>query len=95
LGLADSLKALGIVSAFDRQNADFSGMLKPEIDQLFISEVVHKAFVAIDEQGTEVLLSLIYVLQTPAHTYNSHCTPFLSYSEFKCMQEKTTKTLFF
>jgi serpin B len=48
--LNDTLADMGMPIAFT-ENADFSGMTgKPE---LFISDVVHKAFVAVDEAGTE------------------------------------------
>lgn len=48
--LREALSALGMPLAFS-PGADFSGMTgSPE---LFISEVVHKAFVAVDEAGTE------------------------------------------
>ncbi len=50
-GLADQLKALGMTDAFEPDLADFSGMF--ERDDLYISAVVHKAFVAVDEKGTE------------------------------------------
>ena len=50
-GLADQLAALGMPDAFDPGKADFSGMT--ERDDLYISAVVHKAFVAVDEKGTE------------------------------------------
>jgi serpin B len=50
-GLADQLKALGMSDPFDPDKADFSGMT--ERNDLYISAVVHKAFVAVDEKGTE------------------------------------------
>ncbi len=48
--LRDTLSAMGMPVAFS-MSADFSGMtVNPE---LFIAEVVHKAFVSVDEAGTE------------------------------------------
>ena len=46
--LNDTLKAMGMEIAFD-SGADFSGMGP----SLFISEVQHKAFVEVNEEGTE------------------------------------------
>ncbi len=48
--LEKSLKALGMISAFSRE-ADFSGMT--ERRELFISEVLHRAYVEVNEEGTE------------------------------------------
>ena len=49
--LKDALSAMGMQNAFCPYNADFSGMTgNPE---LFISDVVHTAFVAVDEADTE------------------------------------------
>lgn len=48
--LKKSLAALGMAQAFT-EAADFSGMTGNR--DLFISEVVHKAFVSVDEAGTE------------------------------------------
>jgi serine protease inhibitor len=50
-GLADHLEALGVPDAFDPDKADFSRM--SDQSDLFISAVLHKAFVAVDEKGTE------------------------------------------
>jgi len=42
---------MGMPAAFDPSTADFSGITG--IEELFISAVVHKAFVSVDEAGTE------------------------------------------
>jgi serine protease inhibitor len=50
--LNNSLKALGMKIAFNPDQADFTNMYKgPE--SLFISQVKHKTFVQVDEEGTE------------------------------------------
>ena len=49
--LDDQLKAMGMVRAFDAQRADFSGMTTR--GKLHISAVVHKAFIDLNEEGTE------------------------------------------
>jgi len=49
--LNDPLKAMGMGVAFVRGKADFSGMRDQK--DLYISEVRHKAFVEVNEEGTE------------------------------------------
>lgn len=51
INLSDSLRVMGMRDAFDTERADFTGM--SEIRDLSISDVLHKAFVALDEEGTE------------------------------------------
>lgn len=49
--LKEALSALGMPSAFDPERADLSGMTGTA--ELFISSVIHQAFVAVNEEGTE------------------------------------------
>jgi serine protease inhibitor len=49
--LADYLKKMGMPDAFRLPLADFSGITGQK--DLYISNVIHKAFVVVDEEGTE------------------------------------------
>ncbi len=51
--LSPVLAAMGMPLAFDATRADFSGITGRGKERLVISDVFHKAFVAIDEKGTE------------------------------------------
>lgn len=62
--LSAQLGELGMRDAFDPDRADFSGMTG--MRDLFISEVIHKAFVAVDEEGTEAAAATAVVLRASA-----------------------------
>ncbi len=49
--LNDYLSAMGLSIAFDPNTADFYNMYKAS-DELYISEVKHKSYVEVDEEGT-------------------------------------------
>ncbi|XP_066124611.1 serpin B6-like isoform X2 [Saccopteryx bilineata] len=49
--MEDVLRALGMTDAFEQNRADFSGMSSR--GGLFLSKVLHKAFVEVNEEGTE------------------------------------------
>ena len=61
--LVDALTAMGMPDAFTGA-ADFSGMTGNR--DLFIAEVVHKAFVSVDEAGTEAAAATAVVMEKMA-----------------------------
>jgi serine protease inhibitor len=62
--LSTALTALGMQSAFDPGAADFSGMTTRE--ELYISKVVHEAYITVDEEGTEAAAATAVIARVSA-----------------------------
>jgi serpin B len=62
--MKDTLIALGMPTAFNEDLADFSGMTAEE--KLFISSVIHQAYVRVDEEGTEAAAATAVIIGTTA-----------------------------
>ncbi len=64
--MAETLSSLGMPTAFKTDgSADFSGITEEE--ELFISQVIHQAYVKVDEKGTEAAAATAVVMgQTSA-----------------------------
>ena len=59
------LISMGLELPFDRYGANFTGMTKEDIpkeEELFVDFVAHKAFVSVDEMGTEAAASTVVFL---------------------------------
>ena len=73
--LGETLKSMGMPDAFDSAASDFSSMdgrscLAGDPECLYIREVVHKAFVSVDEAGTEAAAATGVVMQTESAPQN-------------------------
>jgi serpin B len=78
--LAGVLKAMGMTDAFSDTRADFSGMAK--LSGLTIANVIHKAFVEVNEEGTEaaaatgVIVGITSIYEPPPPVYFTADHPF-------------------
>jgi serpin B len=62
-GLGDTLQAMGMTDAFDPDLADFTGMIDGEPPgPLSIGDVLHKAFISLDEEGTEATAATVVIM---------------------------------
>ena len=66
--LAKTLERMGMPNAFDNRASDFSGMdgnscFAGDVPCLFIRDVIHQAFVSVDEQGTEAAAATAVMMQ--------------------------------
>ncbi|MDX1665299.1 MAG: serpin family protein [Candidatus Promineifilaceae bacterium] len=62
--LNEVLEEMGMADPFKPELADFSGMSAKNEPGLYISAVIHKAFVAVDEEGTEAAAATAVVMGT-------------------------------
>jgi serpin B len=62
--LIGAMSALGMTDAFDPTLADFSGMDGQQ--DLYIGAIIHKAYVSVDEKGTEAAAATAVVMETTA-----------------------------
>ena len=88
--VAAALKALGMTSAFSAGQADFNAMA--ETNELFISDVIHKSFVAVDENGTEAAAATAVIMAgtgMPEHATFTMDRPF-----FFLIRDRTGALLF-
>jgi len=74
IDLAATLSAMGMPLAFDKFTADFSAMTgNPD---LFISAVIHKAFIDVNEAGTEAAAATaVVMMETMALPPRPHAQP--------------------
>ncbi|KAJ6664524.1 hypothetical protein lerEdw1_007181 [Lerista edwardsae] len=83
------LRSLGMTEAFDEGKADFSGMSSNK--DLFLSEVVHKSFVEVNEEGTEAAAATAAIMMmrcamiTPRFTADHPFLFFIRHNLTRCI----------
>lgn len=77
LELRRPLEKLGIVTAWDASKADFTG-IAPASEQLVISEAYHKAFIAVDEAGTEAAAATAISMKAGSAAPTDEPIPFVA-----------------
>jgi len=63
LEMSGLLQAMGITDAFDPSLADFSGLGSSTEGNIYISRVLHKTFIAVDERGTKAGAATAVVME--------------------------------
>lgn len=92
IDLSGALRSLGMTDLFDRDLADLSRMNSAET--LYVSDILHKAFIEVNEEGTEAAAStavVISVTSMPGEAYDiTFDNPFIY-----VIYEKDTNTIVF
>jgi serpin B len=94
--LTGPLGELGLRSAFDRESADFGG-ISDDPQGLFVSDVVHKARIRVDEQGTEAAAAtMLGVLAAGVEMEEEEPLPFVVDRPFIfCIRDLETYAILF
>jgi len=58
------LKSMGMIDAFSDVSADFTGIRTPGPADLYIMDIIHKAFVEVKEEGTEAAAATAVIMAT-------------------------------
>lgn len=60
--LSDTLKDMGMTDVFDESAADLTGIAESPWEKLVVKEVLHKAFIDVNEEGTEAAAATAVVV---------------------------------
>lgn len=89
LRLRTTLETLGLHVPFDASKADFTGMA-PASAQLVISDAYHKAFIAVDEAGTEAAAATAVSMRAGSAAPTDEPVPFVMDHPFLFLVRDTT-----
>lgn len=64
LDLVPTMKMIGMTEAFDDKTADFTNMIAPGSEPLYVSAFLHEGFIQVDEAGTEAAAATAAIMTT-------------------------------
>lgn len=88
--LNQTLESMGMELAFEPRRADFSGLTEYTQDNLYVSDVVHKAFVEVNEEGTEAAAATGVAVRAASMSVFAVNRPFLFF-----IRDRTTGGILF
>nr|XP_043900626.1 antithrombin-III [Solea senegalensis]XP_043900627.1 antithrombin-III [Solea senegalensis] len=92
--LKETLKEMGLTDLFDPNTASLPGMLEDGSDGLYISDAYHKAFLEVNEEGSEAAAST--AVMVVGRSFNPHREIFQADRPFLLfIRESTINTLLF
>ncbi|XP_071755623.1 antithrombin-III [Centroberyx gerrardi] len=92
--LKEKLQEMGLTDLFDSQRASLPGMLEDDGDNLYISDAFHKAFLEVNEEGSEAAAATAVVAIGRSINFNREV--FLANRPFLLLiREATINTLLF
>lgn len=83
--LNEALSAMGMKKAFVAGRADFTGIADKPDEPLFIGMVVHKAFIDLNEEGTEAAAATALTMRAGAAMRQAEPVPFVADHPFLYM----------
>jgi serpin B len=97
LDLAEPLVAMGLTDAFDPNLADFGRMYDRNAvgQNLFIGAALHKAFIAVDERGTEAAAATALVMELTSAAVGEPVQFRVDRPFIYTIQDPTTNTILF
>ena len=90
--LVEPLQSLGLEDAFDRENADFQGITD---EQVYLEKAAHKAFVNVNEEGTEAAAITALVMRATSGPPEPVAEFIADHPFMFIIQEKETEEILF
>ncbi len=94
IGLVPILRSMGIKRAFSAQNADFGG-ISANVPRIYVHDVIHKAFINVNETGTEAAAATAVIFFTTALMPPVKAQFLADHPFFFLLRDKSTGSILF